>query len=167
MRQRQESKNMNVKDKNQNEVSGHPLVNEEGGYEYKGDFFEDPVWDAVNGVLYAKHERDPRYWNYALSIKGAKKLITFCRKYIETRRHGWQETKELLETKLSGMYPYCSFADFNRLRNSQTTDDIKKGIKYSKASEELSGYADEFEAVLIIARRHQETFEKTRLQKQG
>lgn len=143
---------MKDKNKNQNEAGTSLFTKKrEGNYEYKGDFFEDPVHDAANGVLYAKYERNPRYWNYSLSIKGAKKLIAFCYKYVEARRHGWKETEELLETKLSGMYPYCSFADFNRLSNSQTTDDIKKGIRVSKASEELSGYAHEFEEVLIMA----------------
>ena len=162
MRQRQESKVMKDENKNQNKVSNILLVKSGSGCEYKGDFFEDPVCDAVKGVLYAKNERDPRYWNYTLSTKGAKRLIAFCRKKKETKRHGWQETKELLETKLSGMYPYCSFADFNRLSNSQTTDDIKKGIGYSKASEELSEFSDEFEAVLIIARKLQESLEVQR-----
>lgn len=159
MRQRQESKVMKDENKNQKEISAPLFVKGADGYEFRGEFFEDPVHDTINGVLYDKCARDPRDWNYSLSIKGAKKLITFCRKYIEARRHGWQETKEFLETKLSGMYPYCNFADFNRLRNSQTTDDIKKGIRYSKASEELSEYADEFEAVLIIARKLQESWE--------
>lgn len=153
------SKVMKDENKNQNEVSAPLFRGVESGYEYKGEFFEDPVYNAVNGVLYAKDERNPRYWNYTLSIKGSKKLITFCQKYTESRRHGWQEIKEFLETKLSGMYAYCSFADFNRLRNLQVTDDIKKGIRTSKASEELSEYAYEFENVLIMAEKLLEEFE--------
>ena len=142
--------------KNQKEINAPLFTKGATGCEFRGELFEDPVRDAVNGALYSK--RDPYYWNYTLTLDGAKKLIAFCQKYVEKKRHGWQEVKEFLETQLLKMYPYCSFVDFNRLRNLQDTDDMKKCIRCSKASEELSEYAYEFEAVLIAARQLQENF---------
>ena len=144
---------MNVKNQNQKVISAPLFVKRAEGYEFKGELFQDPYNDALFEMQYNKHTRNPYDWNYFLSVKGGKKLKAFCEKYVKSYRHGWVEIKEFLETNLSGGRPYCSFVDFNRLRNLQDTDDMKKGIRYSKATEELHEYSYEFEAVLMMAQQ--------------